>query len=915
MTSNHMIRTAGVMAAILLGSVTPEALAATKIFTSNETISATNLTWEGYDIIIRGATVTIDGHHAFNSLIIEHNGANPGVLTHSPGVISGGISGVSLDIATFVSIEGAGAGYPASAISLNARGYPAGVGPGAGLPANEASGAGHGGAGGFGSGAWGGVSYGSFMEPALHGSGGGNDANSGVLGGAGGGTLKMVVGGEVLVNGVISANGANLGGSQAGAGSGGSVWIIADSLSGTGTITAHGGNGSSSFSGGGGGGRVSAKTNALNMPSNKLQAYGGLGLENAGPGTVWIDAPAFERPTLIVDNGGTQGTGIAEVRDTFVVPGDLLVRNQGRIGPPRLHANLSINVEGSATIESSGQITAAGRGFEADSGPGAGQPANEASGAGHGGAGGFGSAAVGGVTYGEFTLANTMGSGGGSDSNSGVPGGSGGGTFALTVADQLLVNGTITANGSNNNGSQSGAGAGGGIRISCGLLAGNGVISANGGAASTSFAGGGGGGRIVATADAITFPDTKIQAFGGAGLEFAGPGTIWLDVPTYPNPTLIIDNGGTPSGGIAEVRDTFIVPGDLIVRNQGRLGPPRLHPDLRIKVLNNAQIQPTGRITADGRGFASATGPGAGVSANEAGGGGHGGKGGNGANGAGGVAYGASPLPTTSGSGGGFDINSGVPGGAGGGVLWIDVAGQLTVNGTLSANGFSSPGSQSGGGAGGTVVARAGSLSGTGLISTDGGSASTSFAGGGGGGHTIIYTCNSTLAPSQIRAAGGVGLQSGFVGKVALYSGSITISDQPDDTFAPQGSVASLKVQATGSGVVSYQWRFNGVPLQASAKYIGVNQPQLFITNVNCSTDQGLYDVVITDSCGIAPSLPAKLTIAPAGDLNNDCTVGPPDLALLLGQWGACGANCAADLNGNGQVDSPDLAILLGNWG
>jgi hypothetical protein len=52
------------------------------------------------------------------------------------------------------------------------------------------------------------------------------------------------------------------------------------------------------------------------------------------------------------------------------------------------------------------------------------------------------------------------------------------------------------------------------------------------------------------------------------------------------------------------------------------------------------------------------------------------------------------------------------------------------------------------------------------------------------------------------------------------------------------------------------------------------------------------------------------------GDLNGDGSVGPADLALLLGSWGTCSDLCCkADLDLNGTVDSPDLALLLGSWG
>lgn len=48
-------------------------------------------------------------------------------------------------------------------------------------------------------------------------------------------------------------------------------------------------------------------------------------------------------------------------------------------------------------------------------------------------------------------------------------------------------------------------------------------------------------------------------------------------------------------------------------------------------------------------------------------------------------------------------------------------------------------------------------------------------------------------------------------------------------------------------------------------------------------------------------------------DLDGDGSVSAPDLAILLGAWGA--GSCVADLDGDGLVDASDLAILLGSWG
>ena len=58
----------------------------------------------------------------------------------------------------------------------------------------------------------------------------------------------------------------------------------------------------------------------------------------------------------------------------------------------------------------------------------------------------------------------------------------------------------------------------------------------------------------------------------------------------------------------------------------------------------------------------------------------------------------------------------------------------------------------------------------------------------------------------------------------------------------------------------------------------------------------------------------------PLGDLDGDCTVGVPDLLLLLGNWGPCAdcklpGDCPADLDGDCTVGVKDLLILLGNWG
>ena len=73
-------------------------------------------------------------------------------------------------------------------------------------------------------------------------------------------------------------------------------------------------------------------------------------------------------------------------------------------------------------------------------------------------------------------------------------------------------------------------------------------------------------------------------------------------------------------------------------------------------------------------------------------------------------------------------------------------------------------------------------------------------------------------------------------------------------------------------------------------------------------------ELLVTDlvsPSGIALDIP--FVSCPA-DLNEDGDVSPADLALLLGDWGACDG-CPADFDNDGSVGAADLALLLGSWG
>jgi len=96
----------------------------------------------------------------------------------------------------------------------------------------------------------------------------------------------------------------------------------------------------------------------------------------------------------------------------------------------------------------------------------------------------------------------------------------------------------------------------------------------------------------------------------------------------------------------------------------------------------------------------------------------------------------------------------------------------------------------------------------------------------------------------------------------------------------------SFSVIADGGQPLSYQWRFEGVPLSNDASHNGVTTDMLMV--LPTIANFGLYDVVVTNSEGSATSdasiLAVKNTLPE--DLNDDGVVDTADLGLLLSKFG-----------------------------
>ncbi len=253
----------------------------------------------------------------------------------------------------------------------------------------------------------------------------------------------------------------------------------------------------------------------------------------------------------------------------------------------------NLTVAAGSVIDANGKGYAGGITKNAGSGPGGGggNNGNGAGGGGYGGVGGtYAAAAPGGVTYGSATSPVDPGSGGGgSDVGAGA---NGGGYIRLDVAGQLLVNGTIRANGNSAANWRAAAGSGGGILITCQTIAAtNGLISAdagNGNGNKTDISGGGGGGRVSILYDTaaesnlvLTAPPTlQISANDGCAQVWGRPGTISLpDTSVFPGAVL-------QGGQLVIPNFTAWAPNSLTVSNGLAVFPAGFH----LSVANDLNV-------------------------------------------------------------------------------------------------------------------------------------------------------------------------------------------------------------------------------------------------------------------------------------------------------------------------------------
>ena len=675
----------------------------------------------------------------------------------------------------------------------------------------------------------------------------GGGSGSYFVGGSGGGGILLSVSGVLDVDGRISsAGGAGISG-NAGGGAGGGIALTVGTLVGSGVIAANGGAGNG-LGGGGGGGRISI-TYGANTFDGVMTAYGGNGYNRGGAGTIYTKANNSSWGQVLADNGGQAGattswtptstfdltaTGGAVVAPPSSTFGNVLVTSNAWISV----SNQMLTVTGNGTVQAGGGIIADAAGYAARAGQGAGLSVSTSSGyaSGGGGYGGYGAAgsappgysAFGGVPYGVLTTPTAFGSGGGSYLSSAPPGSAGGAAVRMNVTGALVVNGRISANG----GAATAQGAGGSVWLTVGTLAGTGAISANGGAGN-GLGGGGSGGCISLQYGATAF-EGLVSAYGGGGSAWGGAGTIYSKANSLAMGQVLVDNGGNSGtntavpfsspyeltirgGAVANPGGSqFLQLSNLFVNAGGTLTCLPSQLELGVSVLNNATIDSGGLVSADGKGFGTASGPGAGQTKNYVGSGaGYGGNGGASSQSPGGSTYGSAQQPVDVGSGGGFGWQGGPGGGEGGGALRIDVGGALTVNGRISAEGNAAVQDDGGGGSGGSVWLTAGTFAGNGAIAADGG-AGEPYSGGGGGGGRIAISAPVNAFGGLVSAAGGSGFFPGQSG--SIYSSSL---------LPPPQVLYNTPTGVVNSALSSFDIGFSSmvIPASVSAATVSLTAP------------------------------------------------------------------------------------------
>ncbi|MFA6531270.1 MAG: hypothetical protein WCT32_00155 [Patescibacteria group bacterium] len=555
---------------------------------------------------------------------------------------------------------------------------------------------------------------------------------------------------------------------------------------------------------------------------------------------------------ITLNQAATGGITLVFSGDTTVNPtddsGSVVTPNGCSSGTPKCGRGIILKVANDVTVGTGAKISADGKGFAQNTGPGS---AGADWHAGTYGGKGWGTSAA---TYGDPKVPLALGSGGDGG------GAAGGGAIRLAITGSLTQNGTISANGA----AVAETGSGGSVSISANSVSGNGTISANGGNSSNERSGGGG--RVAIIAATNTHSGTVSAYCGTSTYTYqSGAGTVYKNTGGQTYGALIVDNNnlvrsgysteiptgqtwqfdtvtvdrkaeliviagttlimdsetalssgsGTAAGAItnrgtvttsanfsiskvtfnADSTGTISGLTNLTVAADGILS----HSDnstaetYKIDLTITGDLTINGIVNVDGLGYDYNQGPN--TACSNYCGGSYGGKGGQSTTSR--DTYGSVTAPVNFGSGG--------SGGSGGGAIKLTVSGALANNGSISSNGLGADDP----GAGGSVYITAGSMSGSGTITANGRAGQRAS----GGGRISITATTSTYSgtPTAYGAVGSAGgTSSGGAGTVYQSLGgtkTVTINNNAittnSGTILPDTSAGVQDYTGTGTWTIT----------------------------------------------------------------------------------------------------------------
>ena len=177
-----------------------------------------------------------------------------------------------------------------------------------------------------------------------------------------------------------------------------------------------------------------------------------------------------------------------------------------------------------------------------------------------------------------------------------------------------------------------------------------------------------------------------------------------------------------------------------------------------------------------------------------------------------GLPYGDAAYPVLPGSGGGRGNLTTDHGSAGGGVVWLEIAGDAVVDGVISANGQSQLGNSSGSGSGGSVLLSCRTLTGSGTLRAKGGYGQGAARAGAGGRIAVFCDAAAQKAVGQpdVVYTTGVSSSEDATKRCLADFGTVHFSDATllGNDFSPVHGVADGFVSI---GTDWSEWQPNGL--------------------------------------------------------------------------------------------------------